>query len=111
MCAASLTNSSLHNQLYSILQLIPPSISYYRSSHLSATIEFHCHLSYYIVIFILLIRIILVTEFPIGMENFQLKEEIGLMLILENRKLAELKRTAGMHLHVPAGEREREEYD
>jgi hypothetical protein len=30
------------------------------------------------------------------------------MLILENRKLAELKRTAGMQLHVPAGERERE---
>jgi hypothetical protein len=45
-----------------MLQLIPPSISYYHSSHLSATIEFHCHLSYYIVIIILLIRIILVTK-------------------------------------------------
>jgi hypothetical protein len=47
-----------------ILLLIPPSISYYRSSHLSATIELHYHLSYYIVIIILLIRIILVTVSP-----------------------------------------------
>ena len=45
-----------------MLQLIPPSISYYHSSYLSATIEFHYHLSYFIVNIILLIRIILVTQ-------------------------------------------------
>jgi hypothetical protein len=41
--------------------MIPPSISYYHSSRLSATIELYCLLSYYIIIIILLIRIILET--------------------------------------------------
>jgi hypothetical protein len=45
--------------------VIPPSISYFHSSHLSPFIEIYCHLSYYIVIIILLNNINTCNKYPL----------------------------------------------